>query len=130
MYYAALVVIVFIFIWRIVAGFKRGMIQELVSLIAMVVAGFCMILILGAVGSYLEREIGQLIQFISVLLVVCIVYRLVNILFTSLKLISKLPIIRWVDKLLGVVVGGVEAVLLVGVAVHFLKNWGLSKIIH
>ena len=58
MYYAALVVIVFIFIWRIVAGFKRGMIQELVSLIAMVVAGFCMILILGAVGSYLEREIG------------------------------------------------------------------------
>ena len=126
MYYAALVVIVFIFIWRIVAGFKRGMIQELVSLIAMVVAGFCMILILGAVGSYLEREIGQLIQFISVLLVVCIVYRLVNILFTSLKLISKLPIIRWVDKLLGVVVGGAEAVLLVGVAVHFLKNWGLS----
>ena len=106
------------------------MIQELVSLIAMVVAGFCMILILGAVGSYLEREIGQLIQFISVLLVVCIVYRLVNILFTSLKLISKLPIIRWVDKLLGVVVGGVEAVLLVGVAVHFLKNWGLSQIIH
>ena len=130
MYYAALVVIVFIFIWRIVAGFKRGMIQELVSLIAMVVAGFCMILILGAVGSYLEREIGQLIQFISVLLVVCIVYRLVNILFTSLKLISKLPIIRWVDKLLGVVVGGVEAVLLVGVAVHFLKNWGLSQSIH
>ena len=130
MYYAALVVIVFIFIWRIVAGFKRGMIQELVSLIAMVVAGFCMILILGAVGSYLEREIGQLIQFISVLLVVCIVYRLVNILFTSLKLISKLPIIRWVDKLLGVVVGGAEAVLLVGVAVHFLKNWGLSQNIH
>ena len=130
MYYAALVVIVFIFIWRIVAGFKRGMIQELVSLIAMVVAGFCMILILGAVGSYLEREIGQLIQFISVLLVVCIVYRLVNILFTSLKLISKLPIIRWVDKLLGVVVGGVEAVLLVGVAVNFLKNWGLSQIMH
>ena len=130
MYYAALVVIVFIFIWRIVAGFKRGMIQELVSLIAMVVAGFCMILILGAVGSYLEREIGQLIQFISVLLVVCIVYRLVNILFTSLKLISKLPIIRWVDKLLGVVVGGVEAVLLVGVEVNLLKNWGLSQIIH
>ena len=130
MYYAALVVIVFIFIWRIVAGFKRGMIQELVSLIAMVVAGFCMILILGAVGSYLEREIGQLIQFISVLLVVCIVYRLVNILFKSLKLISKLPIIRWVDKLLGVVVGGAEAVLLVGVAVHFLKNWGLSQIIY
>lgn len=130
MYYAALVVVVFIFIWRMAAGFKRGMIQELVSLIAMACAGFCMMLILGAVGSYLEREIGHLIQFISVLLVVCIVYRLVNILFTSLKLISKLPIIRWVDKLLGAVVGAAEAAILVGMTVHFLKNWGLSQIIH
>lgn len=130
MYYAAIVVIIFIFIWRMAAGFKRGMVQELVSLIAMVVAGFCMMLILGAIGSYLEREIGQLIRFISVLFAVCIVYRLVNILFTSLKLISKLPIVRWVDKLFGIVIGGAEAALLTGMAVYFLKNWGLSQIIH
>ena len=106
MYYAALVVIALVFIWRIVAGFKRGMVQELISLIAMAVAGFCVMLILGAVSSYFEKEIGQLIQFVCVLLAVCIVYRLVSILFTSLKLISKLPIVRWVDRLLGVV--GVE----------------------
>lgn len=130
MYYAALVVIALVFIWRIVAGFKRGMVQELISLIAMAVAGFCVMLILGAVSSYFEKEIGQLIQFVCVLLTVCIVYRLVSILFTSLKLISKLPIVRWVDRLLGVVVGGAEAALLVGVAIFFLKNWGLSQIIH
>ena len=53
MYYVAIVVIVLIFIWRIMAGFKRGMVQEIVSLIAMAVAGVCMVLILGAVGSYL-----------------------------------------------------------------------------
>lgn len=130
MYYTALVVIALIFIWRIIAGFRKGMVQELVSLIAMAVAGFCMMLILGAVGSYLEQEIGELIQFICVLLVVCIVYRLISILFTSLKLISKLPIVKWIDKLLGIAVGGAEAALLVGTAVYFLKSWGLSQIIH
>ena len=44
MYYAALVVIALVFIWRIVAGFKRGMVQELISLIAMAVAGFCVLM--------------------------------------------------------------------------------------
>lgn len=129
MYYIALIIIALIFIWRIVTGFKKGMVQEIISLIAMAVAGFCVLLILGAVGSYLNKEIGQLIQFVIVLVVICVVYRLINILFTSLQLISKLPIIKWVDKLLGVVVGLAEAALVVGVLVYFIKSWGLSQII-
>lgn len=126
MYYIALIIIAIIFIWRIVAGFRRGMVQEIISLIAMVVAGFCIILILGAIGSYLDKEIAKTIQMISVLVVVCLVYRLVHILFTSLELISKLPIIKGVDKLLGSLVGFVEAGIIVGILVYFLKNWGLS----
>lgn len=130
MYYAALVVVALIFIWRIVIGFKRGMVQEIISLIAMAVAGFCMLLILGAVGSYFDKEIGQLIRFIAVLIVVCLAYRLINILFTSLQLISKLPVIKGLDKILGAVVGLAEASVIVGILVHFIKNWGLSQIIH
>ena len=129
MYYIALIIVALIFIWRIVTGFKKGMVQEIISLIAMAVAGFCVLLILGAVSSYLNKEIGQLIQFVIVLLVICVVYRLINILFTSLQLISKLPIIKWVDKLLGIVVGLAEAALVVGVLVYFVKSWGLSQII-
>ena len=107
-------------------GFRRGIVQEVVSLIAMAVAGFCVVLIFGAVSSYFHREIGKMIQMIIILLVVCVVYRLVHILFTSLELISKLPIIRWLDKLLGAVAGLAEAALIVGFLVYFLKNWGLS----
>ncbi len=126
MYYIALIVIAIIFIWRITAGFHKGMIQEIISLIAMVIAGACVVLILGAVGSYLNQEIGKTIQMVAVLAVVCLIYRLVHILFTSLELISKLPIIKGVDKLLGAVVGLAEAALIVGFLVYFLKNWGLS----
>lgn len=128
MYYIALGVVALIFIWRICAGFKKGMVQEVISLIAMSVAGFCVMLILGVIGSYLDKEIGQLIQFVVVLIVVCLAYRLINILFTSLQLISKLPIIKGLDKLLGAVVGLAEAGLIVGILVHFLKNWGLAQI--
>lgn len=126
MYYVALAAIVLIFVWRMVAGFKKGMVQELISLVAMAVAGVCVVLILGAVGSYMDKEIGNLVQMIAVLVVVCLVYRLVNVLFTSLQLIAKLPIVKSVDKLLGVAVGFAEAAVIVTVLIHLLKNWGLS----
>lgn len=126
MYYAALIIIVCIFIWRIVAGFRKGMVQELISLIAMLVAGFCVVLILGAIGSYLDREIGEVIQMVAVLIVVCLVYRLVNLLFTSLELIAKLPVIKGLDKLLGAGVGLVEAGVISGLLVYLVKNWGLA----
>ncbi|NBH28356.1 CvpA family protein [Lachnospiraceae bacterium] len=130
MYYISLIIIALIFIWRAAAGFRKGMVQEIISLIAMAVAGFCVILILGAVGSYLNREIGKSVEMAVVLFVVCLVYRLLQVLFTSLELISRLPVIKWMDKLLGIVVGLAEAGLLVGLLVYFLKNWGLSILEH
>ena len=126
MYYIALVIILLIFIWRIAAGFRRGMVQELIALIAVAVAGFCIVLILGAIGSYMNKEIAKVIEIAAVLFVVCLVYRLVHVLFTSLELISKLPIIKGLDKLLGAGLGFIEAAVIVGVLVYFLKNWGLS----
>ncbi|MBS7340568.1 MAG: CvpA family protein [Suilimivivens sp.] len=129
MYYFALIIIVLIFIWRVAIGFRKGMVQEVISLIAMAVAGVCVVLILGAIGSYLNQEIGKVIQMVLVLFAVCLVYRLVHVLFTSLELVSKLPIIKGLDKLLGAVVGCAEAVLIVGLLVYLLKNWGLSMIV-
>lgn len=126
MYYIAIVIILLIFIWRIAAGFRRGMVQELIALIAVAVAGFCIVLILGAIGSYMNKEIAKVIEIAAVLFVVCLVYRLVHVLFTSLELISKLPIIKGLDKLLGAGLGFIEAAVIVGVLVYFLKNWGLS----
>lgn len=126
MYYISLVIIALIFIWRIVAGFRKGMVQEIISLVAMAVAGVCIFLILGAISNYLNQEIGKMIQVIVILFVVCFVYRLVHTLFVSLELISKLPLIKGVDKLLGAVMGCAEAALIVAVLVYLLKNWGLS----
>ena len=126
MYHAVLIFIALIFIWRMIAGFKKGMVQELISLVAMTVAGVCVVLILGAIGSYMDKEIAQVVKMVAVLLVICLVYRLVNVLFTSLQLIAKLPIVRWLDRMLGIVVGLAEAGMLAAILIHLLKKWGLS----
>ena len=126
MYYFSLAVVAVIFIWRMIAGAKKGMVKELISLIAMVVAGFCVILIVGALNSYFDQKIGPVVQFICVLFAVCLVYRLVSVLFTSLKLISGLPVICWLDKLLGIVLGFVEAGLITAFLVRVVKERGLT----
>ena len=125
-FYLAVAGIVVIIIWRMVSGFRKGMVQEILSLIAMVVAGFCAYLLLGAVGSYLNREIGRLIQIIILLLIVCTVYKLANLIFTSISLVSRLPVIRSADKLFGAVFGILEGISITGYILYWLKNWGLS----
>lgn len=129
MYYISLLIILVIFIWRISAGFQKGMVKEIISLAATAVAAVCAVLILGAIGSYLDREIGSFVQIIAILIVVCVVYRLVSILFTSMKLVSRLPIIKSLDKLLGAVLGFVEAVVMIALIVYLVKIWGLSILI-
>ncbi|NBJ91931.1 CvpA family protein [Parablautia muri] len=126
MYYVSLAVIIIIFIWRITAGFRKGLVQEIISLLAMVVAGVCVVLIIGAIGSYMAEEISAVVEMIVILFAVCAVYRLVHVLFTSLELIAKLPVIKGLDKLMGAAIGLIEAGVIVGVLVYFLKNWGLS----
>ena len=104
MYYVALIIIGIILVWRMAAGFRKGMVREIASLIAMIVAVFCILLLLGAAGSYMEREMGKVFQIVAALLGVCLIYRLMQLFLTSLELISKLPVIKGVDKLLGAAV--------------------------
>lgn len=129
MYYVALIAIVLIFIWRITVGFKRGMVKEIISLIATAVGGLCVVLILSAISSYMDKEIGQVVQVIVALLVICLAYRLVHLLLTSVKLVAKLPILKGLDKILGAAVGFVEAGVIVGILVYVLKNWGMSVLL-
>ena len=114
-FYLAVAGIIIIISWRMVSGFRKGMVQE-----------FCSYLLLGAVSSYLNREIGRLIQIIILLLIVCIVYKLANLIFTSISLVSRLPLIRSADKLFGAVFGILEGIIITGYILYWLKNWGLS----
>lgn len=125
-FYIAIVLIAIILIWRITAGFRKGFVRELLSLVAMALAGVSAYLILGAVGSYLSGEIGRLIQIVLFLLVIGMLYKLIHLIFTSLKLVSKLPVVHGADKLLGAVLGLLEGSVAVWCAIYWIKSWGLS----
>lgn len=122
--YIVLGIVILIYIWRIFNGSRGGLIDEVGALAdtvivsAMVVAGI--VVIESALGKNL---IGFLVAGI-ILLVILIARKLIRVVFCSLGLIAKLPLLNWLNKFLGSLAGVIEAtvVIWVGFAVISCLN--------
>lgn len=107
-------------------GWKKGFIQMLGNVCAGILSlGFLWIMKNWALESFL----GTLLFAHSVLvvrLVLCIALYIalffgLKAVFLSLKFISKLPVIRGLDKVLGLILGGVFGVVIVGIMTVFYE---------
>ena len=96
-----------------VKGYKRGMIEEVNTVIALVIALIVIGMFVVAIKGYMDHETLRTILGIVCLTIAVLVYKVVDFILSSLKIISIIPVIRGVNKLLGFGVGVVEAVLLI-----------------
>ncbi|MBE5884221.1 MAG: CvpA family protein [Lachnospiraceae bacterium] len=108
-----LIIVFIVMVCGMVDGYKKGMVREIISFISLVITCVVVILLGNALNSYLDGEIINVIVMVLLLCVIGIVRHLLGVVFFSAKVISKLPIVHWVDKLLGIVVGILETVLIV-----------------
>ncbi len=106
-----LIIVVFAAVCKIIDGYKKGMVKEVISLVSLIVLCVVVALIAGAVNSYFDREFFNLIVMVLLLALVGIVHHLLGVVFFSAKLVSKLPVIHLADKLFGIVFGALEIVL-------------------
>lgn len=113
---------------KVIDGYKKGMVKEIVSLVSLIV--MCVVILLVGVGlhSYMEKEFVGVLLAVLLLAVLGIVHHALKLVFFSAKLISKLPVIHWADKVLGMVVGGLEPVLLLWTVYTFIMYFGLGSI--
>lgn len=124
------ILIALILLWRIAEGFHRGMVKEIVSLISLIVLSLTVVLLSSALSSYFEKDIVSMVAAIIMLLILLIAHRLLSFLFFSAKLISKLPVIKFANKLMGAVFGAAETVLLIWTMYALIIVFGLGMIGH
>ncbi len=98
-----------------VKGYKRGMVEELNGTIALLLALAAISMFVVAVSGYMEHVTLRTILGIVCMTIAILVYRITDFILSSLKIISSIPVIRGVNKLLGFGVGVLEAVLLIWV---------------
>jgi len=107
----------------IVVSFKRGFAKEVCSLVALFVATIIVMLIAFAIRAYFSQERIVFVITLILLFLLFVLYKIVDLFLTSLKIISKLPVIRLVDKPLGIIVGVAEVILTVWAVYCVITVW-------
>lgn len=113
---------------KMIEGNKRGMIKEIISFITLIILGIVTVLLVNGLRSYLQKEMVNLVVCIIILLIVSIVHQIIRVFFFTAKLVSKLPVIHWVDKLAGIIVGALEGVLFLWILYFFIMLLDLGSI--
>lgn len=122
-----IVVAVFILI-KIVDGYKKGMVKEIISLVTLILMGMTVVLISRGLHSYMEKEIVGVIIAVVLLALLGIVHHLLGVVFFSAKMIAKLPVVHWANKVLGAVFGALEVVLILQIIYVFIMYFKLGMI--
>lgn len=115
-------------IFKIYDGYHKGMVKEIISFISLIF--LCLVVVLAANGlnSYYDGEIANVIVMVLLWAVLGIVHHLINVVVIPAKMIAKLPIVKSVDKLLGIVVGILETVLILWTIYTFTMMMDLGAI--
>lgn len=115
-----LIIFAVLMICNMVEGYKKGMVRSIISLVSLIVLCIVAALISNGLRSYTKGEMGNVVIMVLLLCVLGIAHHLLGVVFFSAKMISKLPIVHLADKLLGIVVGILETVLILWTIYTFI----------
>lgn len=115
-----LIVVAVAALCKLVDGYRKGIVKEIISLVSMIV--LCLVAGLIAFGAkgYMTGRISGVIIAVFLLCLIGIVHHLLGVVFFSAKVIARLPVIHFVDKLLGAVFGVFEVMLILWTIYTFI----------
>lgn len=106
-----------------VEGYKKGFARGISHLISIICTIFTMKLILIIVRSVGTGNVKSGIINIALLVVFGAIYGIIRKIVASMKAIANLPIISFVDRLLGIIIGVAWAVFFIFFAFGFISGF-------
>lgn len=123
-----LIIVAILMICKMVDGYKKGMVKEIISFVSLIILCVVLALLANGVSSYFDKKYVNVVLAVILLVVIGVVHHLLGVLFFSAKMVVKLPIVNWVDKLLGIVVGMLEIILILWTVYTFVMFMDLGMI--
>ena len=106
------IIILLLFICRIREGYLNGMMEEIVTILSGAIALVSVGLVFFAITSYREKAISVLVLCVIGLIVLGVVFKLCSLIFRPILALSKVSVIGMFNRVMGAVLGAVEAVVL------------------
>ena len=113
---------------KMIDGYKKGMVKEIISLVSMVVLSVVAALVAYGVSSYYDGKVFNVVLVGFLLILLLAAHHLLGLVFFSAKLIAKLPVVHFINKLLGLVFGAFEVVLLLWTLYAFVMMMDMGAI--
>ena len=107
-----LIVLVLIMIWRIAMGMNRGGVRETIAFVNVIFAALVLGLVSMVINAYHAGNYIGIALFVIAIVAVSVIYSILKIVFFSAKVISKLPVVSSADKLLGLLIGVAETLII------------------
>lgn len=119
-----LIIVCLIIVLAAIHGFKKGMTKEVSGLISWAVTLFVMSLVIMLYTSFHANEGKNTIFSIIILVAVVLIYSIIRFFLKPVKLVVKLPLFRFLDQVLGLIIGIGEGFLIIWL-IYVLNESGI-----
>ena len=122
------VVVVCLVLWRISYGMNNGLFAEAAGLIAVIASFITVYYFINVIMKLISIDLGDVIPKAGYLLVAFLVYRIMTALTDAFRKIKDIPIVGKADRMLGALLGIVEAILIIKL-VEYITNIEIFSVV-
>lgn len=106
-------------------GWKRGFLEGVIRIISCILGIFVLVVAAKGVGSFIQGSIVSVMVAILLLIAIRLIHKLIKFLVDTFKLVRAIPVGKLADKLVGAVLGTVEAVFVIWLAYLLIGSFDL-----
>ena len=104
-----LIVLIVLFLFG-VGGLHKGLVESVIDIVSSIVGMVVLVILVKGIGSFMQGSYTNVILALVLLAVIQVVSKIIRLILNSAKLVSKLPLVSWVDKLSGAILGVVQGI--------------------
>ncbi|MCR5102475.1 MAG: CvpA family protein [Butyrivibrio sp.] len=108
-----LIASVIVILWRMTYGFKNGVLEEITGIISVVSALIALYLSVDIFNNIKGHNFEGILSKVINILIAVAVYKIVHLLGTAFRPVKEIPILGSVDRLAGMILGFVEACVII-----------------
>lgn len=122
------IIMVVLLIYNMADGYKKGMVRQFISFVSLAILCVILALIANGLKNYINGKILNVLLAVILLCVIGIVRHILGVVFFSAKVVSKLPMIHSLDKIMGIAFGILETILILWTIYTFTMMMDLGVV--
>lgn len=113
---------------QLVLGYRSGLVKGIQKFIGWITVGLAFVLIEMMLRFYKSSDKTDAFICLILLVILLLVWRVIKTVLLPAKMLSKLPVIKGMDKVMGMVLGILELMILLWLLDALLLNYSMGNI--